>query len=95
MVVHDRKPAKFRAGAEVTAEGDLRVKNQVTVPKAIADFTGLQPGDWLLFIVDPQNPDVMQVHRIRTSYAGVLAGLYGTPEEVRASLREEEEAWGE
>lgn len=81
--------------AELTDFQSYQTKNQVTVPKPIVDAVGLAPGDRLLFIVSAENPDVMQVHRIRSSYAGALVGVYGTPEEVRAFLEAEREAWGE
>jgi AbrB family looped-hinge helix DNA binding protein len=60
----------------VAVEGDLREKNQITVPKAIAEAAGLQAGDRILFVVDDADPSVVHLHRLPESYAGLLAGVY-------------------
>lgn len=74
----------------------MREKGQITIPKAIIEAAGLKVGDQLTFIVDGINANLIWVHRPPASYIGALRGVYGTtPEEVRAYLREEEEAWEE
>jgi AbrB family looped-hinge helix DNA binding protein len=96
MVIHDRAAGDVPLEpAEIAAKGDLREKNQVTVPKQIVDAMGLHPGDTLLFLLDPNDTAVVHVHRMPASYAGTLAGVYGSPEEIRVSLEHDREAWGE
>lgn len=79
----------------VTAEGDLRDKNQITLPKRVAEVLGVHAGDRLIFVVDARDPTVAHIHRLRDSYAGAVAGLYGTPEETKAYLQTEREAWSQ
>jgi AbrB family looped-hinge helix DNA binding protein len=79
----------------ISAEGELREKNQVTLPKRVADALGVHAGDRLIFVVDERDPTVVHVHRLLDSYAGALAGVYGTPEEARAYQQAEREAWDE
>lgn len=72
----------------------LRKKNQLTLPEQIAEHLGVEPGDRLLFEVDPDDPECVHVRRIRRSYAGALEGIYGkTPEEVAEYLRNERASW--
>jgi AbrB family looped-hinge helix DNA binding protein len=77
----------------IAAEVDLRDKNQITLPKRVADVLGVHPGDRLIFVVDECDPTVVHMHRLPDSYAGALAGVYGTPEEAKAYLQAEREAW--
>ena len=77
----------------IVAEGDLREKNQITLPKPIVDALGFHPGDRLIFVADERNPTVVRVHLLPESYAGVLSGVYGTPDEARDFLQQEREAW--
>jgi AbrB family looped-hinge helix DNA binding protein len=77
----------------VEAEADLREKNQITVPKKVVEKLGLREGDRFLFIVEEGDEDIVHLHRIRRSYAGALAGVYGTPEEIEEYIRGEHEAW--
>jgi len=96
MVVQDREDVLPRIRPpDVTAQGELREKNQITIPKPVIEATGLHPGEKVLFIVDPNDPNVVHMHRLRESYAGVLTGVYGIPEEAHAELRGEQEAWDE
>lgn len=74
----------------------VRAKNQLTLPEAIAKRLSIEPGDRLVFAVHDDDPDRIEVRRLRRSYAGILAGVYGaTQEEVDAYLREERASWGE
>ncbi len=79
----------------VEVEVGLRQKNQLTLPESIAERLGVQPGDRLLFEIDDDQPERVQVRPVRRSYAGALAGVYGTPEEVATYLPEERASWGE
>lgn len=76
-------------------EAGLREKNQVTVPDPVAKQLGAKPGDRLVFEVDEQHPGQARLRVLRRSYAGILVGVYGTPEEAAAYLQEERASWGE
>ncbi len=73
----------------------LRPKNQLTLPEPIARQLGVRPGDDLIVEVSEDQPEVAQIRPLRRSYAGVAAGIYGTPEEVRAYVQGERDAWDE
>jgi hypothetical protein len=60
-------------------EAIVRTKNQVTIPLAVAERHGVE--------------DEFTVRIIRPSYAGALAGIFGTTEENVAYMRGEREAW--
>ena len=76
-------------------EVHLRKKNQLTLPEPIAERLGVEPGDRLVFEADDEDPTRIRVRPLRRSYAGLLAGVYGTPEEMAAYLRDERAGWGE
>ena len=76
-------------------EVQLRKKNQLTLPEPIADRLGVQPGDRLVFETDDADPARVHIRRVRESYAGVLAGVYGSPDEAAAYLGHERASWGE
>jgi AbrB family looped-hinge helix DNA binding protein len=80
-----------RARVDLVAE--VRDKNQMTIPKDLAEALDLRPGDRLILKFDAEQPTGFFAYKLRASYAGVLAGVYGTPEEARAYLHEEHEAW--
>jgi antitoxin component of MazEF toxin-antitoxin module len=74
---------------------NLRKKNQLTLPDAIAQELGVEPGDRLVMSLDADAREV-RVRPIRRSYAGLFAGLYGsTPEEELAYIDGERASWGE
>ena len=73
-------------------EAIVRTKNQVTIPLAVAERHGIEPGQRLV-IVDRGVEDKFTVRIIRPSYAGALAGIFGTTEENVAYMRGEREAW--
>jgi AbrB family looped-hinge helix DNA binding protein len=79
----------------IEVEGDLRGKNQITLPKQIVDALGVQPGDRFVFVLQDGELDVVHLYRLRESYAGCLAGVYGPPEQAHAYVRQEQEAWSE
>jgi AbrB family looped-hinge helix DNA binding protein len=82
--------------AAIRAVSDVRRKNQVTVPHQIAKEMGLEAGSRLVFELDPDDPDIIHVRRLRRSYAGIARGVYGdTSEEIAAYIRSERESWGE
>lgn len=73
----------------------LRAKSQVTLPKSIVRKLNLHPGDDLIVRLEEDHPEVIELRKLRRSYAGAAAGVYGTPDEVRAYVRGERNAWDE
>jgi bifunctional DNA-binding transcriptional regulator/antitoxin component of YhaV-PrlF toxin-antitoxin module len=71
----------------------VRIKNQLTIPQAVAARHGIAPGQQLI-IVDGLNEDEFTVRVIRSSYAGALAGVFGTTEQNVDYVRSERESWG-
>lgn len=80
---------------EIETETRLREKNQLTLPEAIARRLGAQPGDRFVWIMEEGEPDTIYLRRLRRSYAGIAAGVYGTPEEIKEYLEQERQAWDE
>ncbi|MBI3978864.1 MAG: AbrB/MazE/SpoVT family DNA-binding domain-containing protein [Chloroflexi bacterium] len=79
----------------VEVEVRLRPKNQITLPDAVAAVMGAQPADRFVLTVDKRNPEGAQLRRLRRSYAGVAAGVYGAADEVADYVRHERESWNE
>ena len=93
-IVQQRSAAAWRPPVE--AEGELREKNQLTLPKIIVQALNLRPGDrFVLRVQDDDEAGDVVMYRLRASYAGALKGLYGRPEETAAYIRAEQGAWGE
>ena len=76
--------------SSVIVEARLRGRNQLTLPEPVVAAGGLVEGDRFAVEIDPSNPDVVRLHRIRASYAGTLRELYGDP--ARA-VAEERQGW--
>jgi len=76
----------------VEIEATVRTKNQITIPQIVAERHGIGPGQRLL-IVDAGVRDEFMVRVIRSSYAGTLAGMFGTTEENVAHVRGERVGW--
>ncbi len=72
-------------------ETRLRKRNQVTVPAEAVKYLGLLPGDRIMveFALD----GTLILRALRRSYAGALAGVYGSPEEVAAFVTDERSGW--
>ena len=79
----------------VEAKVRLRAKSQITLPEQVVRKLDLRPGDELILRVEQDKPETIELRPLRRSYAGVAAGVYGTPEEVRAYVRGERSAWDE
>ena len=73
----------------------LRRKNQITLPESIVKQLDAAPGDQIIFVVDDNHPETVLVRRLRRSYAGVAAGIYGTADEEIEYVRRERAAWNE
>ncbi|MFN8622687.1 MAG: AbrB/MazE/SpoVT family DNA-binding domain-containing protein [Chloroflexota bacterium] len=71
----------------------LRAKNQLTLPEPVARALGAEPGD--RFFVSFEAPDRVVLQRVPKSYAGALAGVWGTYEEAMAELRASRDEWDE
>ena len=72
----------------------LRERNQLTLPDRVAARIEAKPGDRLLLTVDPAEPGVVRLKRLKDSYAGIASGVYGrTAEERAAYLAEEHDSW--
>jgi AbrB family looped-hinge helix DNA binding protein len=76
-------------------QGELRKKNQITLPKTIADALGVGPGDRLLFVIEEDEPGQAHVYPMPKSFAGVAPHAYGGECSSAAYARTEREAWEE
>ena len=75
----------------VSAEARFRARNQITIPDAVVQAAGIEPGETFVVEVEPEDIDTLRLRRIRTSYAGVLRGLWGP--DANAYLEVERNAW--
>jgi len=71
----------------------IRPKNQITIPESIATQLGVGPGDRLFARVDESGQLVLR--KIPRSFAGALAGLWGTQEEIDTEIRAGRDEWTE
>ena len=60
----------------IVATARLRGRNQLTLPDPIVQAAGVEEGATFVVEIEPSDPDVVRLRRIRTSYAGALKGLY-------------------
>jgi hypothetical protein len=82
-----------RLMAPVSAEARLRPRFQLTLPESVAGALAAGPNDRLVFEADPSEPGVVRIRKARTTWAGVLAGAFGTEEEFAAFVRQERASW--
>ena len=73
-------------------EATVRTKNQITIPQPVAERHGIEVGQRLV-IVDSGVEGEFTVRVIRPSYAGALAGVFGTTQQNVAYVPGEREAW--
>ncbi len=82
----------------ISATARLRDRNQLTIPDPIARAAGIEVGDSFVVEIEPSDPDVLRLRRVRDSYAGALVGLYGDSgtyvESERRSWEEDETEQG-
>ncbi|MGD1067141.1 MAG: hypothetical protein ABR975_10040 [Vulcanimicrobiaceae bacterium] len=64
----------------------------MTIPQAVAERHHIRPGQRLL-IVDGGEANEFVVRVIPRTYAGALAGVFGTTDENLAYIRGEREDW--
>ena len=67
--------------SSVTAPARLRQRNQLTLPDAIVTAGNIEEGTTFIVELEPSEPDLVRLHRVRSSYAGALRGLYGPVDE--------------
>lgn len=79
----------------IQESGDLRKKNQITLPKSIANVLGVGPGDRVLFVVEEDQPGAVRLYPMPKSFAGVAPHAYGGELSSAAYVRAEREAWEE
>ena len=72
------------------AEARLRGRNQLTLPDSVVQAGSLVEGDRFVVEIDPREPDMVRLHRIRRSYAGALPDVYGDPV---VALAKERQGW--
>jgi len=75
---------------DVVATARLRPRNQLTLPDPIVQAAGLEEGATFVVELDPGDPDIVRMRRVRTSYAGALKGLY---EPTSTYLEGERSGW--
>lgn len=75
-------------GMSVISEARLRARNQLTLPNAVVRAAGIAEGERFVVEIDPDDPDTVRLHRIRSSYAGALAEVYGHAGETLEDARE-------
>lgn len=75
---------------EIVAIARLRGRNQLTLPDAIVQAAGVEEGSTFLVELEPSDPDVVRLRRVRSSYAGALKGLY---EPVAEYVEGERSGW--
>lgn len=95
MTVLENGIASAPTGGPFEPESELRDKNQITMPRQVADVLGAHAGDRFIWVVEDAERGVVRLHRLQSSYAGSLAGVYGGPDEVDAYLTAERECWDE
>lgn len=78
--------------AYAPVEARLRARNQLTLPDPIVQAAGLDEGDRFVVDIDPGEPDVIRLRRVRNSYAGAMAAVYG---DAGKALAEERGSWPE
>ncbi len=71
----------------VAVQARLRARNQLTLPDPVVQAAGIVEGDQFVVELDPGDPDVVRLHRIRASYAGALRGVFGDIDEYIESER--------
>jgi len=87
--------AEAGLGPVIQKQSDVRTKNQVTVPSAIARALGLRAGDRILFVFDEREPGEAHIYRLPESFAGIAPHAYGGPQTSADYVRKEREGWEE
>jgi hypothetical protein len=75
---------------DIVATARLRGRNQITLPDPIVQAGGLEEGATFVVELDPGDPDVVRLRRVRTTYAGALKGMFEPTDEY---LEGERSTW--
>ena len=78
----------------IEREVELRRKRQMTWPEELATAMQVSEGSYLIVEYDPER-DVAMVRRRPDSYAGILRGVFGAPDEAERYLKRERLSWSE
>lgn len=89
----DDRPAPYRPLVE--EKGDLRPKNQLTVPRRVAEAMRLEPGDRLIFVVDEEGSSYARLYRMPKSLAGIAPDAYGGRGDAKGYLQAERATWND
>ncbi len=87
--------ADSRRQTAILAPGDLRKKNQITIPKSVTVALGLHPGDRVLFVVEEGESGGARLYRMPQSFAGAAPHAYGGRKSGVAYVNAERESWEE
>jgi len=71
----------FGMSIPLRAPARVRSRNQLTLPNDIVTAAGIAEGDTFVVELEPADPDVLILRRVRTSYAGALKGMYAPVDE--------------
>ena len=74
----------------VTAKARLRAKSQLTLPEPVVAAMGIAEGDRFIVEVGAEEPDTIRLHRVRSSYASSMRGVY---EAADAYVEGERRSW--
>jgi hypothetical protein len=75
---------------DIVATARLRGRNQLTLPDPIVQAGGLEEGATFVVELDPGDPDVVRLRRVRSTYAGALKGMFEPTDEY---LEGERSTW--
>jgi len=92
MIMLDNQAAGRSAMTTLEIEATVRDKNQITIPRPVAERHNIEPGQRIV-IVDTGADDEFVVRILRPTYAGVLTGMFGTTDANDAYVQAEREAW--
>jgi hypothetical protein len=62
----------------------------LTLPDPVVQAAGIAEGDRFVVELDPGDPDVLHLRRIRASYAGALGNVYG---DIDKYIESERNSW--
>ena len=71
----------------IVATARLRARNQLTLPDPIVQAGGLEDGATFIVELEPDDPDVVRLRRVRSTYAGALKGMFEPSDEYLAGER--------
>jgi hypothetical protein len=71
----------------IVATARLRARNQLTLPDPIVQAGRLEDGATFIVELEPDDPDVVRLRRVRSTYAGALMGMFEPSDEYLAGER--------